>query len=28
VWKLWPLILVAIGAVMIYKAVKKGGDNE
>ncbi len=28
VWKLWPLILVAIGTVMIYKAVKKGGNNE
>ena len=28
VWKLWPLILVAIGAVMIYKASLKGGDDE
>lgn len=28
VWKLWPLILVAIGAVMIYKASKKGEGNE
>lgn len=28
VWKLWPLILVGIGAVMIYKATKKGDDNE
>ena len=28
VWKLWPLILVAIGGVMIYKASRKGGDNE
>lgn len=28
IWKLWPLILVAIGAVMIYKVTKKGDDNE
>ena len=28
VWKLWPLILVIIGVVMIYKASKKGGSNE
>lgn len=28
IWKLWPLILVVIGAVMIYKAIVKGGDNE
>lgn len=28
VWKLWPLILVAIGIVMIVNAVKKGGENE
>lgn len=28
IWKLWPLILVAIGGVMIYKASRKGGDNE
>ncbi len=28
IWKLWPMILVLIGVVMIYKAVKKGGDNE
>ena len=28
VWKLWPLILVGIGVVMIYKASKKGDDNE
>lgn len=28
VWKLWPLILVGIGIVMIYKASKKGDDNE
>ncbi len=27
VWKLWPLILVAIGVVMIVKASKKGDDN-
>ncbi len=28
IWKLWPLILVIIGAVMIYKACLKGGNNE
>lgn len=28
VWKLWPLILVVIGIVMIVNAVKKGGENE
>lgn len=28
VWKLWPLILVAIGIVMIYKASKKGDSDE
>lgn len=28
VWKLWPLILVAIGAVMIFKASKKGDGDE
>lgn len=28
VWKLWPLILVAIGVVMIVNASKKGADNE
>lgn len=28
VWKLWPLILVAIGAVMIYKSSAKGANNE
>lgn len=27
VWKLWPLILVAIGVVMIVNASKKGDDN-
>ena len=26
--KLWPLILVVVGIVMIYKASMKGGDNE
>lgn len=28
VWKLWPLILVVIGTVMIVNAVKKGGKDE
>lgn len=28
VWKLWPLILVVIGVVMIVNASKKGADNE
>lgn len=28
VWKLWPLILVAIGVVMIVNATKKGDGNE
>lgn len=28
VWRLWPLILVAIGVVMIVNASKKGGGNE
>lgn len=28
VWKLWPLILVAIGVVMIVNASKKGDGNE
>ncbi|MBQ8222677.1 MAG: PspC domain-containing protein [Bacteroidales bacterium] len=28
VWKLWPLILVVIGMVMIFNATKKGNDNE
>ena len=28
IWKLWPLILVAIGVVMILNATKKGGDDE
>lgn len=28
VWKLWPLILVVIGVVMIVNASKKGTDNE
>ncbi len=28
IWKLWPLILVVIGAVMIYKASVKGGSDE
>lgn len=28
IWKLWPLILVGIGVVMVYKASKKGDDNE
>ena len=28
IWKLWPLILVVIGAVMIYKASLKGGNDE
>lgn len=28
VWKLWPLILVVIGIVMIFNATKKGNDNE
>lgn len=28
IWKLWPLILIAIGIVMISKTVRKGGDNE
>ena len=28
VWRLWPLILIGIGIVMIYKASKKGDDNE
>ena len=27
VWKLWPLILVIIGAVMIYKSSAKGGKQ-
>lgn len=28
IWKLWPLILVAIGVVMIVNAAKKGNNNE
>lgn len=28
VWKLWPLVLVVIGVVMIVNASKKGADNE
>lgn len=28
VWNLWPLILVGIGVVMIYKATRKGDGNE
>ena len=28
IWKLWPLILVVIGVVMILNATKKGGDDE
>lgn len=28
VWRLWPLILIVIGILMIYKASKKGDDNE
>ena len=28
IWKLWPLILVGIGVVMIYNAIKKGDNNE
>ena len=27
-WKLWPLILIVIGSVMIYKASSKGGSDE
>ena len=27
IWKLWPLILVIIGAVMIYKSSAKGGKQ-
>lgn len=28
IWKLWPLILVVIGGLMIYKASRKGDGNE
>lgn len=28
IWKLWPLILVVIGGVMIYKSSVKGGGDE
>lgn len=28
IWKLWPLILVVIGVVMIVNATKKGNNNE
>lgn len=28
VWKLWPLVLVGVGVMMVVKASKKGGNDE
>lgn len=28
VWKLWPLVLVGVGIIMVINAVKKGGSDE